>query len=259
MGSPEGVGRKNERPQRKVTLSGFYIDQFEVTVGQIAYYLNVTKPKTPCVPYPRKADQMCFGVRPESQFSPLIKDEHGYRPLPGTEKQPFDDANFAAARLYCAWVGKQLPTEAQWEYAARHDPKTGRDLVYPWGDTFEPKRANCKESVCKDGFEWEAPVGTFDGTNGFGDGSSPWGVHDMAGNARDEWTADCYTETPRCPPPCRDPTGARETSDCGRTRKSLGGGRDGEAESLRAAVRSQDATDGRTGFRCVRPLVHPSP
>lgn len=111
---------------------------------------------------------------------------------------------------YCAWVGKQVPTSAQWEYAAGHDPETGRDLAYPWGDQWLPRRAACQADGCtpkQPRLDGDLPVGSFDGTRGNGDASSPWGVHDMAGGAS-ELVFDCDDPNTTCMPggrscPCR--------------------------------------------------------
>ena len=186
MGSADPKAAANEKPVRNVTLSPYFIDQFEVTNAQVAHFLNAVGNQCESGRH-----GVCFITSNTMHGAPLIEDHGKFRLLPGFETQPVATATAQGAERYCAWVGKRLPTEAEWEFAARHDPKTNKDYRWPWGDKFMPKRAACDEPVCKDGFEYvfkkestsdQAPVGTFDGTHGFGDGSSPWGVHDMAGN-----------------------------------------------------------------------------
>jgi formylglycine-generating enzyme required for sulfatase activity len=219
MGSDDPKASANERPVRKVTLTPYLIDQFEVTNAQIAHFLNAAG--NDCASGQNK---MCFFAFNIASTARVLEENGRFRARPGFEHHPTRSATVEGAERYCAWVGKRLPTEAEWEFAARHDPKTNKDYRWPWGDKFYPKRAACDEPVCKDGFNEtmkipnsssEARVGTFDGTGGFGDGSSPWGVHDMAGNVSEIMAdvTDAYeTPYPECGD-CIDPvmvmTGAR--------------------------------------------------
>ena len=198
MGSDDPKAAANEKPVRKVTLTPYFIDQFEVTNAQVAHFLNAVGNQ--CA---SGFGEMCFSTTKSAVGAPLIEQNDQFRARSGDENRPVNSASIEGAERYCAWVGKRLPTEAEWEFAARHDPKNQKDYRWPWGDKFYPKRAACDEPVCKDGFEStmkiensrdEAPVGTFDGTNRFGDGSSPWGVHDMAGNVSEVMadTTDSY-------------------------------------------------------------------
>ena len=160
---------------------------------------------------------------------------------PGRWRLPMPLATYEGAERYCAWAGKRLPTEAEWAYAARHDWRRDEDRRYPWGDAFEPRRATCSEAVCRDGFDDAAvnrlvPVASFD--VGISDGSSPWGVHDMAGNAR-EWTSTCHSG------PAQEP--------CPHVVRSLGGAT-GDSDSLRVAARDHGDSSALNGFRCARSL-----
>ena len=187
----------NERPARKVRVSTFHLDQFEVTVAQVVHYLNAVKDNR-CVD---ASAGTCFQI---GSSSPVVERGGVFLARPGTDRLPMDHASAEGAERYCAWVGKRLPSDAQWEYAARHDPKTGRDHRYPWGDRFEPKRANCNEDDCMDGFGRLAPVGSFDGSGGRLDGTSPFGVHDLAGNGA-EIVKDCMAPPVPCDDECVDP------------------------------------------------------
>ena len=158
MGNPEGVGRADEWPQRSVYLDAFTIDQVEVTNERYMAFVRTTGHSNPPNPY---------------GTGPLVS-------INGIEQLPVVQTTWYDAKAYCSWAKKRLPTEAEWEKAAR-----GTDgRKFPWGN--EPatsKRANFDR-------EWEDertlnPVGSLP------DGDSPYGVKDMAGNAR-EWVSDWY-------------------------------------------------------------------
>ncbi len=134
--------------QRTVELGRFQIDKYEVVNAQYQQFAEETDHKTPWGTYPAElADYPVTGVSWED------------------------------AQAYCEWAGKRLPSEAEWEKAARGDD--GR--IYPWGDAWQEGVANTQES----GVENVQAVG------GYEAGISPYGVHDMAGNAA-EWVNDWF-------------------------------------------------------------------
>ncbi|MGN6104486.1 MAG: formylglycine-generating enzyme family protein [Kofleriaceae bacterium] len=199
-----GVGSIYPTPV-EAAVGDFFIDQFEVTAQQAALFLNAH-------------GNDCPGLddRPDSDVNPcLLLGEFGsiesrkgrFVPVPGRELAAVEDFTWEGAMRYCAWVGKKVPSNAQWEYAARHDPRTGRDLRYSWGDEWLPKHAWCViRDACplpRGGAPTRPLVGGFDGTRGFGDGSSPWGAHDMTGGAR-ELVFACTDPEATCEPgkPC---------------------------------------------------------
>ena len=157
----------DEMPQHPVYVKGFYIDRYEVTNAQYDEFVKTTGAYTPATWDYRK--------HPSGKIWPVGA------PPPGEEQHPVTDTDWYDADAYCRWAGKRLPTEAEWEKAAR-----GTDgRTWPWGDTFDSGRANTLGS----GKDWTAPVGNFEGD------LSPYGVYDMAGNAM-EWTASWYQPYP---------------------------------------------------------------
>ncbi len=178
MGSQEDDmdARDNERPVHSVHLDAFYIDQYEVTIAQYATFLQETNRGVP------------------DFWSEEIQKLYGRRPVIGV------DWNDATA--YCTWAEKRLPTEAEWEKAAR-----GTDQrLYPWGNEVpNEQQANLGEmgkykNEYKKGYDPLTVVGSFE------QGKSPYGVYDMAGNVW-EWTADWYDEGYYGKSPERNPTG----------------------------------------------------
>lgn len=154
----------DEMPQHPVRLRPFFLDRFEVTNAQYQAFIAATGRPTP-------ADD---------------KDPEYYswvdgRPPAGQEDYPVCYVSWADADAYCRWAGKRLPTEAEWERAARGDD--GR--VWPWGNQFDAARCNTVET----GLRWATPVGSFP------DGVSPFGVMDLCGNVA-EWTASWYEPYP---------------------------------------------------------------
>lgn len=177
MGPPDGAG--DEAP-RAVEVGSFHIDQHEVTVAQYAHFLTALGSNDAC---PDSYRGLCVDYQDHPEFfRQMTITASGAVPLDGMAAHPIVQVSAEGMLKYCRWVGKRMPSEAEWEYAARHDPQSGKDLRFPWGDAFEPGRANCWEELCADGHEMLGPVGS-DWGAGVGAGASPWGAVDMAGNA----------------------------------------------------------------------------
>ena len=153
MGSQDGD--PDERPAHKVHVNAFSMDVYEVTVGQYADFLQAT------------------GFNSPLDWKTMNQPAH--------QKRPVANVDWADAAAYCKWAGKRLPTEAEWEKAAR-----GTDgRLYPWGnDPPTPLHANYGKTGSHN-YGALALVGTLE------DGKSPYGIYDMAGNVW-EWVSDWY-------------------------------------------------------------------
>ena len=209
MGSPEGEGDDDEHPQHTVFLDAFYIDKYEVTNAQYKKFMEATEHK-----------------------APEYWDNEKYN----QPNHPVVSVTWHDAIAYTKWAGKRLPTEAEWEKAAR-----GTDgRKYPWGNEWDSSKANSYGT--SDGYEYAAPVGSFP------DGASPYGVMDMAGNVW-EWCADLYDGDYYSRSLQQNPKGP----DSGSRRVLRGGGWDDNASYLRCARRACGGPTGSgnfVGFRC---------
>jgi formylglycine-generating enzyme required for sulfatase activity len=152
---------------------------------------------------------------------------------------PLVNVTWEEMRDFCAWSGGRLPTEAEWEYAAR----AGGSAVYPWGDRFDPNQANGLGVAGADSWKETAPVGSFP-PNGYG-------LFDMTGNVW-EWVADWYWRRYYALSPDLDPIWSKE----GTERVMRGGSWDSTPPGLRASFRFRRSPTGRynlyIGGRCAR-------
>jgi sulfatase modifying factor 1 len=195
---------------------------------------------------------------------------HPYGPksnINNLDNHPVVHVSFADARAYAGWVGKDLPTEAEWEFAARGGLEGAE---YAWGDEFTPggkHQANTwqgefpRQNLSEDGFQRTSPVTAF-APNGYG-------IHDMIGNVW-EWTSDWYAgrHTADAPKACcipENPRGGAETgsydtclSNIKIPRKVIKGGSHlcapNYCRRYRPAARHAEAVDTSTnhvGFRCI--------
>lgn len=205
MGTVHGGGFADEEPQHPVDLPAYFIDATEVTVGQ---WRN-----SPI----RLPEQPAWNVE---------------------DDRPVVNVTWLEAEQYCEWRGGRLPSEAEWEKAARGDGAR----VYPWGDGFSTDLVN--SGVAGDPFERSSPVGSFP------DGASPHGALDMAGNAW-EWTADWYDPDTYDARPVASPRGPHR----GAHKVARGGSfRGSYSVNVRSAIRLPLAASTRrddVGFRCV--------
>ena len=196
-----------EKPQRTVYLDGYWIYKYEVTVAQYRKFCQDTGWQMPKAPR--------WGWQ----------DDH-----------PIVKVTWNDAKAYCDWAGVQLPTEAQWEKAARSID--GR--IYPWGNEWDASKCNNYNA----GQNQTTPVGSYPA------GVSPYGLMDMAGNVW-EWCADWFDEKYYASAPDRNPTGPAS----GIYRVLRGGSWRGDGPvNFRAALRLRLLTVFRLldwGFRCA--------
>ena len=240
MGSEE-LG-DDERPTHPLYLDGFWIDRYEVTNEQFSRFVAAAG-------YQTEAEQRGWGwvwQGPDWQKIEGADWRHPHGPadsIEGKATRPVVLVSWKDAVAYCQWAGKQLPTEAQWEKAAR-GPATGPagGRRYAWGDVFDSARTNTGEAQRGD----TAPVGAFSPQ-----GDSPYGVADVTGNVW-EWVADWYQSDYYAQSPPANPPGPATGAY-----KILRGGAWAFGEVYaRTAFRynvKPDYTYDFAGFRCVSP------
>jgi len=215
MGSEDEEAWHTEKPVHEVHLDGFYMDIYPVTNAQYARFVEETGHRPPKGGWGRNKWK---------------KKE----PPEGFENNPVVFVSWQDAQNYCEWSGRRLPTEAEWEKAAR-----GGFLgkKYPWGDTIDPTQANYGDEVGR-----TTPVGSYP-PNGYG-------LYDMAGNTW-EWCADWFEEGYYARSPSENPQGPEE----GANKVLKGGSWHRDATSLRCSNHYRNAPKHKVnsiGFRCAR-------
>ena len=219
-GSVPGEGRLDEQPRRKVYLNAFAIDKYEVSNAHYSKFLNETQHKPP---------MNVFGTQP-------FGEEEGIANLPVVQVTWHDAVD------YCFWAGKRLPTEAEWEKAAR-----GTDgRLFPWGNAAPTaQQANFEQ-------EWDGKH-TLVEVTALPDGQSEAGLFNLSGNVR-EWVQDWYDSSYYGLAPDKNPKGP----ETGILKVIRGGSWKSFDTDLRTASRGKGGFALKThgiGFRCARDIV----
>ena len=271
MGSDQGL--KDEAPARPVEISGFWIDKYEVTNSQFKQFVDATAYATGAE---RFGDSMVFqspAARSLSELVPLswwkLVEEADWRHPEGPNdtiiartNHPVVQVNYEDALSFCNWQGKTLPTEAQFEFAARG----GREgQIYSWGDqpihreqavtnhwqgTFPIKNENT------DGHAGSAPVGSYP--------ANDFGLYDITGNVW-EWVSDWYHPNAYVILKDRNPIGVTrhqsfDPSEPNLPKRGIRGGSflcsENYCQGFRVSARmpaDPESATNHTGFRCVIP------
>lgn len=231
-----GDGSDNA-PYHNVYLDAYYIDKYEITNSEFASFLN-------------DGNESCY-----NSYMKISLSDTGYAAVSGFERHPVIFVSWNGASAYAQWAGKRLPTEAEWEKAAR-----GYSVkAFPWGWEIDGSYANYKNSG--DPFESNrfstTPVGYYNGTNRDGyqtlNGESPFGIHDMAGNVW-EWVSDWYSED------YYNSSGALNNprGPAGGSKKVIRGGSWANYDiQIRTGYRyysSQTLKNSALGFRCAKDI-----
>lgn len=237
-GPSDPDAREDEMPQHSPVLSAYWIDQTEVTNAMFALFLQESG---------NQSEGGALWLTENDPDSRLSQADGQWQVEGGFENHPVVEVTWYGASAYCQWAGRELPTEAQWEKAARGT--TG--FLYPWGNLFGADLANadntgdtCTDGAC-DSFTGTAPVGSFP------NGASPFGALDMAGNVW-ELTADYYGADYYNTVPPQNPQGVQE----GENRVLKGGSFSSPERVPRGARRGEADPSGSNfniGFRCALP------
>jgi formylglycine-generating enzyme len=223
MGVPPGDrdGGRDEYPRHQVNLDAFYIDRYEVTNGRYRQFVNATGHRLP--------------QHPANPARTLWK---GNQVSDTVAERPVVNVDWHDAAAYCAWAGKRLPTEAEWEKAARGTD----DRRFPWGNV-EPTAKHLNFNQRWIGEKTLMPVGSYEA------GKSPYGAYDMAGNVW-EWVADWYDPVYYEKSPGKNPVGPESGTD--KVLRSSGWAVETPLVRIFTRVKSDPLVRNEsTGFRCA--------
>ncbi len=226
MGS--NTGPDDEKPAHTLSIKSFFIDVLPITNAEFAEFLNSQGLKN------QKGESF---YDDDDNDARIHLRQMRWQADEGFARHPVNEVSWVGARDYCSWLKKRLPTEAEWEKAAR-----GTDgRKYPWGNS----KPNQKLAFYGGPFNASAPV------DAFPEGASPYGILDMAGNQW-EWVSSAYL-----PYPYKSDDG-RENQNPGPVRSTRGGGHDSSEEEITTTQRGRNlsrnpkAGHHNIGFRCAK-------
>jgi formylglycine-generating enzyme required for sulfatase activity len=220
-------GDADEEPVHAVILDPYWIDLHETAASDFSAFLNA---------HPQDAGRY---LEPGPAVT-IEKTPNGHAPKPGLERFPANRVSWYGADAYCKWKGKRLPTEAEWEKAAR-----GTDeRIFPWGNTHPTDEvATYRRHFDKLGFKSLSPVDQME------KGRSPYGLYHMAGNVW-EWVADWFDPDYYKRSPKKNPQGPVN----GTSKVLRGGNWYYKAYYMRATYRFNEKPEAFKvwqGFRCA--------
>jgi formylglycine-generating enzyme required for sulfatase activity len=234
---------EDSAPPHSVTINPFAMETTEVTYAQYLAFLNSMGPnshRTGC------NGQLCIATRAEDPNSNVIFDSANYRVLDVISQFPVAAVTWYGAQSYCEAIGRRLPTEAEWERAARGP----QNNLYPWGNTFTMEYAKTSRPRPEDpSLAGAVAVGSY------APGASAYGMLDMAGNVA-EWVSDWYsptyyTQLTQSGQPVLNPQGP----PAGTSKVVRGGSWDTVPFFTRSVHRQEEEPQNQTlwlGFRCAQ-------
>jgi formylglycine-generating enzyme required for sulfatase activity len=234
MGAEASDAQANpdEKPLHLVNLAAYWIDKTEVTNAMFARFVSATG-------YSTEIENRGGGAIWTGTTWSFVSGSSWKQPLgpssTGQAEYPVVQVTWNDAAAYCGWLGRRLPTEAEWEKAARGE----QARLYPWGNN-PPESTLANYGDLLGGI---APVGNYPG------GASPYGALDMAGNVY-EWVQDWYSDSYYSAAPADDPPGPAS----GSYKVLRGGSWQLDAATLRAYAREvsrPNAGNSNIGFRCA--------
>ena len=258
-----------EAPARRVAITGFYMDRYEVSNAEFGLFVGATGHKTEAESFGDSfAMDYFLSEETKAGITQAVKDAPWWLPVKGADwrhpegpdstiegkmDHPVLHVSWNDAKAYCEWAGKRLPTEAEWEFACRAGKE---DRLFPWGNNWTPRGQTMgniwtgkfpEENDGKDGYKTTAPVTSFE--------PNAYGLYNMVGNAW-EWTADWWTIRHSPLVVHKDPQGPEKpgkTNDKVKKGGSFMCTKD-YCYRYRCAARSQNTPDSSAqnlGFRCA--------
>ena len=249
MGS--ATGSQDEQPAHQVYLDAYWIDRYEVTNRQFRQFVAESGYQTTAEKEGWSHVWTGYNTWTKKAGANWQHPAGPESTIQGLDDHPVVAVSWYDAQAYCQWAGGRLPTEAEWEKAARG----AEGNIWPWGNSWQCQTGNYDDetvldsntSGCYDGFARTAPVGAFAG------GVSPYGLYDMAGNVS-EWVSDWYDPNYYAVSPQINPPGPAAGSE-----RVLRSGGWFTARRLHAAARRQAVPTERAetiGFRCALSVTY---